>query len=89
VRLAAWRELRRGLLLRKRAPASMLAAGFLASPLLQRNPDLLELYAAHAATRPRAYSVELLPGDERFWQVPFRFRIYRIENPLGRRTPNP
>jgi len=89
VRLAAWRELRRGLLLRKRAPASMLAAGFLASPLLQRNPDLLELYAAHAATRPRAYSVELLPGDERFWQAPFRFRIYRIENPLGRRTPNP
>jgi len=86
VRLAAWRGPRQGLILRKRAPASMLSAGFLASPLLQRNQDVLELFDANPATRPRAYSVELLPGDERYWQTPIRFRIYRIENPLGQRT---
>jgi len=64
----------------------MLSAGLLASPLLQRNQDVLELFDANPATRPRAYSVELLPQDERFWQTPVRFRICQIENPLGRRT---
>ncbi len=89
VRLAAWREPRQGLILRKRAPASMLSAGFLASPLLQRNEDVSELYGANPATRPRSYSVELLPGDERLWQASVGVRIYRIENPLGRRASEP
>lgn len=89
VRLAAWREPRQGLILRKRAPASMLSAGFLASPLLQRNEDVSGLYGANSATRPRAYSVELLPGEEQFWRATVGFRICRIENPLGQRALGP
>jgi hypothetical protein len=86
VRLAAWREPHKGLILRKRAPASMLSAGLLASPLLPRNEDVLEFYGTNSATRPRAYSVELLPGDKQLWRASIRFRIYRIENPLGHRA---
>jgi len=86
VRLAAWREPARELLVRHRAPASMLAAGFLASPLLLRNEDVLNLYDSNGCARPGAYSVELLPGEEQFWQGAIRFRIYKIENQVGRRV---
>ncbi len=87
VRLAAWREPARELLIRHRAPASMLAAGFLASPLLLRNEDVLNLYDRNGSVRPGAYSVELLRGEEHFWQEAIRFRIYKIENQMGRRAP--
>jgi hypothetical protein len=80
VRLAAWREPGKGLLTRRRAPALMLAAGFVASPLLLRNEDALGLYAGKAVSRPAAYSVELLPGQEQFWQQAARFRVYGIQN---------
>jgi hypothetical protein len=80
VRLAAWREPGQGLLIRRRAPAPMLAAGFLASPLLLRNEDVLDLYVGKHVTRPRAYSVELLPGQQHFWLQAARFRIYAIQN---------
>ena len=82
VRLAAWREPGKGLLSRRRAPAPMLAAGFLASPLLLRNGDVLDLYDGKPVARPAAYSVELLPGQEHFWQEAVRFRVYGIQNPL-------
>jgi len=86
VRLAAWREPARELIIRHRAPASMLAAGFLASPLLLRNEDVLNLYDSNGCVRPGAYSVELLHGEEHFWQGAIRFRIYRIENQIGWRV---
>ena len=86
VRLAAWREPARNLLVRHRAPASMLAAGFLASPLLLRNEDVLNLYDSNGSVRPGAYSIELLPGEEHFWQGAIHFRIYKIENQVGRRV---
>jgi hypothetical protein len=84
VRLAAWREPAKGLLFRRRAPAAMLAAGFVASPLLLRNEDVLSLYDGNPIPRPAAYSVELLAGEDHFWQPGIRFRVYRIENQLGR-----
>ena len=84
VRIAAWGEPRTKLLIRNRAPASMLSAGFLASPLLLNNQDVLNLYTSGPMKHPSAYSIELLPGEERFWQPDIRFRIYRIENRLGR-----
>ncbi|HWI55853.1 MAG TPA: SGNH/GDSL hydrolase family protein, partial [Bacillota bacterium] len=87
VRLAAWREPAGKLLCRNRAPDSMLAAGLLASPLLLRNSDVANLYTTHAATRPGAYSVELLPGEAHYWQNTIRVRVYRIENPLGNGAP--
>jgi hypothetical protein len=80
VRLAAWREPGQGLLTRRRAPAPMLAAGFLASPILQRNQDVLDLYADKPVIRPAAYSLELLPGQEHFWNKAIRFRLYAIQN---------
>jgi hypothetical protein len=85
VRVAAWAEGK--LLVRNRAPASMLAAGFLASPLLLRNQDVLDLYTSRPVKRPAAYSVELLPGEEHFWRPNIYFRLYRIENRLGRCVP--
>jgi len=78
VRLAAWREPAKGLLLRRRAPAAMLAAGFVASPLLQRNEDVLARYRGSAASRPGGYSVELLPGEEYLWQSAVHFRVSEI-----------
>jgi len=83
VRLAAWRAGAKGLLLRRRAPAAMLAAGFLASPLLSSNEDFMACYTGKSAPRPGAYSVELLPGEGCFWQDSIRFRIYEIERGSG------
>ena len=87
VRLAAWSEPGGKLLVRNRAPAPMLSAGFLASPLLLNNEDVLNLYADRAIKRPGACSVELLPGEQRYWQDAVRYRIYRIKSRLGRCVP--
>jgi hypothetical protein len=87
VRVACWRQPGKDLLVRNRAPPSMLAAGFIASPLLQVTSDVLNLYAGKAVTRPGAYSVELPKGQEVSWRERIRFRIYRIENQLGRFVP--
>jgi hypothetical protein len=79
VRLAAWREAGKKLILRRRAPASMLAAGFLASPLVSTTEDVRNLYTGKPSTRPAAYSVELLPGEEYLWKPKVKFRLYTIE----------
>jgi hypothetical protein len=71
---------------RFRAPASMLAAGFLISPVEFNTEDVLRLYQGAKPTRPSACSVEFNPGDETFWARTIRFRLYRIQNILGRRT---
>ena len=78
VRLAAMREPSGGLLTRRRAPAVMLSAGFFASPLLMRTDDVLKLQSNHELQRPGAYSVELLPGQSRFWGDAVRFRVFEI-----------
>jgi hypothetical protein len=69
------------------APAAMLNAGFLASPLLANTADVLDLYAGRAVLRPGACSVAVLPGEEWYWQEPVRFRLYKIENRFGRNVP--
>jgi hypothetical protein len=61
----------------------MLEAGFLSSPLVLDNLDALHLYAGEAIARPRAYSVEAGPAGL-FYQTPFHFRVYKVENRLGR-----
>jgi hypothetical protein len=87
VRLAAWGESAKRPLLQRRAPAPMLAAGFVASPLLQRNEDMLARYSGNPASRPSGYSVELLPGEEHFWQSAARFRVFEILAAEGLRAP--
>ncbi len=79
VRLAALRNQQGALLLRHRAPPVMLAAGFLASPFLSRNEDLADFYNGGSIVRPAGYSVEMLPGEEKFWQNPIHYRLYQIE----------
>jgi hypothetical protein len=66
------------------APAPMLAAGFVASPLLLESDDVLDLYTGASITRPVAFSIELPAGAESYWQANVHFRIYRIINQLGR-----
>jgi hypothetical protein len=82
-RLAAWRSSGpKDLLARGGAPEPMLAAGFLASPLLLRDEDVADLYAGRPVNRPAAYSIEPAPGTESLWKETVRYRLYRIENPL-------
>ncbi len=78
MRLAAWGESR--LLLKRRAPPLLLAAGFLASPFIARNEDLAGFYQGGPIIRPAGYSVEMLPGEEFLWQNSIHFRLYEIEN---------
>jgi hypothetical protein len=78
VRLSAWREEPKRPPIRRRAPAVMMQAGFVASPLLLSNEDLLGCYTGKPPPRPGAYSVELLPGNERFWQEKVGFKVYEI-----------
>lgn len=69
------------------APAPMLAAGFLASPFLEGTSDVVDLYAGQEGGAVTAYSIE--PGDsnERYWATRFGYRLYKIENPVGRSSP--
>lgn len=62
------------------APAPMLAAGFVASPLLLTNRNVMDFYERKPVVRPQSYAVEPLAGTEKFWQPTMHYRIYSIEN---------
>jgi hypothetical protein len=66
-----------------RAPTPMLAAGFIVSPLLRNNFDVIDLFAGNSNSRPAAVSVELDPEDRQFYRSPFWFRIYTFDHQLG------
>jgi hypothetical protein len=83
VRLAMWRKSSKEGAAWFRAPTPMLAAGFVASPMLSNTDDTLNLYTDCAITRPYACSIEL-GGNERYWQETIAYRLYKIENRLGR-----
>ncbi len=70
------------------APAPMLAAGFLASPLPLDNRDVLDLCTGKPITRPSAYSIEIGPAAQHLWQDGIHFRLYRIENQIGQSAPS-
>ena len=73
-----------------RAPAPMLAAGFLASPIVFRNPDVVGLYTGNAIHRPGGYAIRLQPGTTNLWHDLIQYRLYRIDTKLGRNsTPDP
>jgi hypothetical protein len=70
-----------------RAPAPMLAAGFLASPMLSSTDQVRALYLGQPAVRPTAFSVEPGPNGAYWWSSRLHFRIYKIENALGGQMP--
>jgi hypothetical protein len=73
-----------------RAPVPMLAAGFLASPVVLRNRDMADLYTGNTVRRPGGYAIKLQPGTANFWQDEIHYRLYRIDSKLGRNsTPDP
>jgi hypothetical protein len=80
VRLGVWRDAGQVRPMKFRAPPPMLAAGFVASPLLLTTADVQKLYEGGLAARPAAYSVELEPGTERLWQDTISYRVYAIED---------
>lgn len=80
VRLALWNAEDGGLLVRNRAPASMLAAGFLVNPLCLRTEDVAALYTGKTRTPPGACSIQVPPGEERFWRKQVRYRLYTVES---------
>ena len=68
----------------------MLAAGFLASPVMLRNQDALNLYTGQATLRPGAYAIKLQTGTAGMWQGQIQYRLYRIDSKLGcNSNPNP
>ena len=83
-RLVVWPGINTGRNVRRfRAPAAMAKAGFLISPLELNNDDVLALYNGAEPVRPSAWAIEFNPGDRKFWQPTFSFRVYRLDNPLG------
>jgi len=78
-RLAVWSGSVKKPLARMAAPTPMLAAGFWISPLLVHTQDVLNYYGGKPTIRPKACSIELDTGGERFWRPKIRFRIYRVE----------
>jgi hypothetical protein len=86
IRLTVWAETSTGRtrLARLRAAPSLLSIGFVASPCLLNSHDVSDLYARQRVVRPSAYSLEPDPGSEHLWQRTVRFRLYKIENRLGR-----
>lgn len=80
VRTAFWTDPGGNLVVRKRAPASMMSGGFLASPLMLANEDLLRHHAGEPTRRPGACTIELPPGDERWWNTEIRYRVSIVQN---------
>jgi len=89
VRLAVWYTAGEEPKARRfRAPTPMLASGFLLSPLMLSNEDVLRLYEGTGFVRPSACVVELNRGTEEWWQRQISFRVYRIDTRLGRCVPS-
>ena len=84
VRLAARRRGAEGVLAQRRAPAAMLAAGFVASPLLLSNTDVRDYLIGKDLNRPDSYSVIVEPETRRFWEDSVHYRIYEILSSDGR-----
>jgi hypothetical protein len=70
-----------------RAPVPMLAAGFLASPLVFHNQEMVDCYTGQDLQRPGAFSVNVESRELNFWQDEIKYKIYRIDTKLGRCSP--
>jgi hypothetical protein len=68
--------------LRFRAPAAMLSAGFIISPLLLSTQDIADLYLRGQSRPAAACAVEIPHGLLASWRASIHFRLYRLENGL-------
>jgi hypothetical protein len=84
VRLAAHRQGADRVLAQRRAPAAMLAAGFIASPLLMSNTDVRDYLTGKDLNRPDSYSVIVESQSRRFWADSVHYRIYQVLSRDGR-----
>ena len=83
VRLSVWDGVSARPTKQFRAPTPMMAAGFVASPLVLSKDGLVDLFAGKAVARPNAYSVEIPRPDRFLWRSTIPYRVYRIENTTG------
>jgi hypothetical protein len=71
--------------LRFQAPVPMLAAGFIANPVLIRREDVVNYFQGRAPKLGLAYSVQVNPSQGIFWRDPMHYWLYRIEKEGERR----
>jgi hypothetical protein len=63
------------------APAPMVAAGFVANPLVREQTDIVKLYEGRPVARAVSYTLD---SPSRWqWQQTLHFRVYGIQNSLG------
>lgn len=86
IRLAAWTAPGGELVYRHPARQSLLASGFVASPLLRWTRDILD--SARSAPRPGAYTIEL-NGLDKFWKPRARVRVFAIDSATGAQNAAP
>jgi lysophospholipase L1-like esterase len=89
LRIALLQEPSGPLIVRRHAPAPMLAAGLLANPLLLKTDDFAAFHTKIASaagsgtlSRPGACSIEIPKSDEQFWSRTVTYRVYAIENTI-------
>jgi hypothetical protein len=75
LRLLVWGDTTENGPRRFRAPAPMLSAGFLASPLLLKTEDFAKVSRGCGFTRPSAFALEFGHGGGRWWKNTIQFRI--------------
>jgi hypothetical protein len=76
LRLNAWTQNKK---FSGKAPAPMLASGFVASPLLIDTDDVRDFFKNENQKRPDSYSITTDPGNESYWQPHLEYRIYALE----------
>jgi hypothetical protein len=79
-RIAFWTETGKKPLTRSGAPPPMLAAGFIASPLLFQTEHVQNFLSGGKGIRPTSCSLEIPAEAKRFWNPTLNYRIYAVEN---------
>ncbi len=81
-RISFWAGDMKKILSRSGAPAPMLRAGFIASPLLLKTQDVSNYLNGTNVIRPAAFSIELSSEAQRYWKPTFLFRVYSVEKEM-------
>jgi hypothetical protein len=64
-----------------------LAAGFLISPIVFHNSDMVDFYRGEINLRPGSCAIVAADKTETFWQPEINYRIYAVQSKLGRCAP--
>jgi hypothetical protein len=87
LRLRVWQNSQKNSSQAYPAPASMLAAGFVASPLLLRRQDVARFYRGEGSARPHAMSIESGEPRDPYWKPQITYRIYSFQKGTGSTEP--